>query len=307
MEYGPPPLFNQGVSARARLAFFAFLAIALIVVDSRAKLLETVRVGVGVVMYPVQRALLFPRDVIDRVGDYFTTVGSLTRENEQLKRDSVERAQAVQQTQTLIAENERLRKLLGARERVGNTARLAQALYESRDRFSRKLVLDIGANAGIEVGSPVIDEVGVVGQVTRVFPLSAEVTLLTDKDQTIPVQVLRNGLRGVAFGGVEPGTLDLRFMASNADLQNGDTVITSGIDGVYPAGLAVATASRVERNAKDQFARIVMTPAAGVQSYTHLLVLTVDHSQVPPKPADERKRENEPRKRGDDARKAGRK
>lgn len=299
MEYGPPPLFNQGVSARARLAFFAFLAIALIVVDSRVRMLETVRVGLGVAMYPVQRALLVPRDVVDRVGDFFTTIGSLTRENEQLKRSAVERAQAVQQTQSLLSENERLRKLLGARERIGNTSILAQALYESRDRFSRKLVLDAGSNGGIEAGSPVIDDVGVVGQVTRVFPLTAEVTLLTDKDQTIPVQVVRNGLRGVAFGGVEPGTLDLRFMASNADLVNGDVVTTSGIDGVYPAGLSVATVTRVERNAKDQFARVVMTPTAGVQSYTHLLVLNVDRKVIPPKPAEERKR--------DDARKAGRK
>jgi rod shape-determining protein MreC len=298
VEHGPPPLFNQGISARARLAFFSFLAVALIVIDSRAKLLETVRVGVGVVMFPVQRVLLVPRDVVDRVGEFFSTIGSLTRENEQLKRAAVERAQAVQQSQALVAENERLRKLLGARERVGNTSRLAQALYESRDRFSRKLVLDIGSNAGIEAGSPVIDNIGVVGQVTRVFPLTAEVTLLTDKDQTIPVQVVRNGLRGVAFGGIEPGTLDLRFMASNADLVNGDAVVTSGIDGVYPAGLSVATVTRVERTAKDQFARVVMTPTGGVQSYTHLLVLGVDRSQVPPKPADERKRENEGRKGG---------
>jgi len=250
-------------------------------------------------MYPVQRALLVPRDVIDRVGDFFTTISNLTRENEQLKRSSVEQGQMVQQAQALLAENERLRKLLGARERIGNTSLLAQALYESRDRFSRKLVLDVGKNAGVEAGSPVIDDIGVVGQVTRVFPLTAEVTLLTDKDQTIPVQVVRNGLRGVAFGGVEPGTLDLRFMASNAEIVNGDAVVTSGIDGVYPPGLAVATVTRVERNAKDQFARVVMTPTGGVQSFTHLLVLNVDRRQVPPKPSDEpRKRENEPRKAG---------
>lgn len=302
MEYGPPPLFNQGVSARARLIFFSFLAIALIVIDSRARLLETVRVGVGVVMYPVQRALLVPRDVIDRIGDFFTTVGSVTRENDQLKRQAVEQAQSIQQTQALLAENDRLRKMLGARERTGNTARLAQALYESRDRFSRKLVLDVGSNAGIEAGSPVIDDIGVVGQVTRVFPLTSEVTLLTDKDQTIPVQVVRNGLRGVAFGGVEPGSLDLRFMASNADVNNGDLVVTSGIDGIYPPGLSVATVTRVERVAKDQFARIVMAPTAGVQSHTTVLVLGMDRSRIPPKPVDE------PVKKRDDARgKAGRK
>lgn len=292
MEYGPPPLFKQGVSARARLAFFAFLAVALIVIDSRVRLLETVRVGLGVAMYPVQRALLLPRDVFERVGDFFTAVGSLTRENERLRREAVERAQAVQQAQALLAENERLRKLLDARTRVGNAAMLAQALYESRDWFSRKIVLDIGANAGVTAGNPVIDETGVVGQVTRVFPLTAEVTLLTDKDQTIPVQILRNGLRGVAFGGVEPGTLDLRFMALNVDLVNGDVVVTSGIDGVYPAGLSVATVTRVERNAKDQFARVVLTPTAGVQNHTHLLVLKIDRSQIPPKPEEAGRRED---------------
>jgi rod shape-determining protein MreC len=301
MDYGPPPLFNQGVSARARLVFFSLLAVALIVVDSRARLLETVRVGVGVVMYPLQRAALLPREVVGRIGEFFTTVSSLTRENEALRRAAVEQAQAVQQAQALAAENERLRKLLGARERIGNGAILAQALYESRDRFSRKLVLDVGSQAGVQLGSPVIDDIGVVGQVTRVFPLTAEVTLITDKEHSIPVQVLRNGLRGVAFGGVEPGTLDLRFMASNADVVNGDAVVTSGIDGVYPPGLAVATVTRVERNAKDQFARIVLAPAAGVHNHATLLVLQQDRAQIPPPP------EPQPRRDADKRAKGGRK
>jgi rod shape-determining protein MreC len=169
-----------------------------------------------------------------------------------------------------------LRKLLGAREKAGNAAVLADVLYESRDRFSRRLVLGAGTNDGIRAGSPVIDDAGVVGQVTRTFNETCEVTLLTDKDQSIPVQILRNGLRGVAFGGSEPGTLDLRFMAPNADVVNGDVATTSGLDGVYPSGLMVATVSRVERVAKDQFARIVMTPLAGVESNKHLLVLQVE-------------------------------
>ncbi|HZA95377.1 MAG TPA: rod shape-determining protein MreC, partial [Burkholderiaceae bacterium] len=169
-----------------------------------------------------------------------------------------------------------LRKLLGARERTDNLTVLADVLYESRDRFARKLVLNAGSNEGVRPGSPVIDDAGVVGQITRVFNDTSEVTLLTDKDQSIPVQILRNGLRGVAFGGAEPGTLDLRFMAANADVANGDVVTTSGIDGVYPSGLMVATVSRVERAAKDQFARIVMSPVAGIESNKHLLILLVE-------------------------------
>ncbi|MCX8006239.1 MAG: rod shape-determining protein MreC [Burkholderiaceae bacterium] len=301
MDYGPPPLFNQGVSARARLLFFACLAVALIVIDARARLLETVRVGVGVVMYPLQRALLVPRDVAVRVGEFFTTVSALTRENERLRRAALEQAHIVQQAQALAAENERLRKLLGARERMATGGIVAQALYESRDRFSRKLVLDAGSQAGVQLGSPVIDELGVVGQVTRVFPLTAEVTLITDKEQAIPVQILRNGLRGVAFGGNEPGTLDLRFMAANADVVNGDLAVTSGIDGVYPAGLPVATVTRVERTAKDQFARIVLAPLAGVHSHAAFLVLKMERAQIPPPPEPERRRE--PDKRGKAVRK----
>jgi rod shape-determining protein MreC len=285
MDYGPPPLFNQGVSARARLAFFSFLAIALIIIDSRVRMLETVRVGLGVVLYPMQRALLVPSRVADTVADYFTSVTSLTRENEQLKRKQFEASQSLQQARELAVENERLRKLLGARERLGNAAVLADVLYESRDRFARKLVINVGINDGVRAGSPVIDDAGVVGQITRAFNETSEVTLLTDKDQSIPVQILRNGLRGVAFGGAEAGTLDLRFMAPNADVVNGDTATTSGIDGVYPSGLMVATVSRVERAAKDQFARIVMSPVAGIESNKHLLVLLVEPGKLLAPPA----------------------
>jgi rod shape-determining protein MreC len=285
MDYGPPPLFNQGVSARARLAFFSFLAIALIIIDSRVRMLETVRVGLGVVLYPVQRALLVPSRVADTVADYFTSVTSLTRENEQLKRKQFETSQSLQQARELAVENERLRKLLGARERLGNAAVLADVLYESRDRFARKLVINVGINDGVRAGNPVIDDAGVVGQITRAFNETSEVTLLTDKDQSIPVQILRNGLRGVAFGGAEPGTLDLRFMAANADVVNGDVATTSGIDGVYPSGLMVATVGRVERAAKDQFARIVMAPVGGIESNKHLLVLLVEPAKLAAPPA----------------------
>src|SRR5512135_2066858 len=108
MDYGPPPLFNQGVSARARLAFFSFLAIALIVVDSRLKVLETVRVGLGVVLYPLQTAMRVPGRLIDRVDDYFTSVDRLTRENEALKRQAVERAQQILLADQLRVENAQL-------------------------------------------------------------------------------------------------------------------------------------------------------------------------------------------------------
>ncbi|MFN7572199.1 MAG: rod shape-determining protein MreC [Betaproteobacteria bacterium] len=297
MDHAPPPLFTQGVPARARLAFFALLAVALMIVDARVRALDTMRLGVGVLLYPLQQAVLLPVRAAEAVGDYFASATALGRENEQLRRSLAEQAQAVQQARQLQAENDRLRALLAASERAAVPGMLAQVVYESPDRFSRKLVVDRGATQGVRPGQPVIDDRGVVGQVTRSFPLTAEVTLLTDKEQSIPVQIVRNGLRGVAFGGAEPGTLELRFMATNADLVAGDEALTSGLDGVYPAGLAVARVERVERVGGEQFARVVMRPAAGVDAHTHLLVLQVEPAAVAPPPAAEPARGRDARRR----------
>lgn len=272
---GPPPLFNQGVSARARLAFFSILAVALIVVDSRVKVLETLRLGLGVVLYPLQQVMLLPGEAASRIGDYFSSVDRLSRENEALRRDAVARAQQLAGADYLQHENQQLRALLGVRDRSGADGLVAEVLYESRDKYSRRLTIDKGSADRLRPGLPVVDAIGVVGQVTRVFPASAEVTLITDKDQTIPVQIVRNGLRGVAYGGIDPGTLDLRFMANNADIAQGDVAVTSGLDGVYPAGLPVGRVERIERDVRDQFARVVLTTAAGVHSNVYLLVLRV--------------------------------
>ncbi len=284
MEYGPPPLFNQGVSARARLAFFSFLAVALIVVDARVKALEVIRSGVSVVLYPFEQLMLLPGEGVSRVGEYFTSVSQLQRENQQLRLLRLGQTYELQQLAQMQAENEHLRKLIDVKTRTSVPTVVAEVSYEAQDRFFRKLVINKGAQEGLQAGQPVLDAAGVVGQVTRVSSHTAEITLLTDKDQSLSVQVLRNGLRGVAFGSPQAGTLDLRFMASNADIVNGDQLVTSGLDGVYPAGLAVGRVIRVERNAKDQFARISAEPAAGVHQNSFVVVLQVEPQAAPTPP-----------------------
>jgi rod shape-determining protein MreC len=281
MEYGPPPLFNQGVSARARLAFFSFLAILLIVIDARVNALDTIRIGVGVMLYPLQRVLLWPRDALASAGRYLVTVGNLTQENAQLRESATERAARLLQDEQLRLENAHLRQLLALRERTSAKTQSVQLLYEPRDRFTHKLVIDRGSSDGLRAGNPVIDEQGVVGQITRVFPMVSEVTVLTERDQSIPVEVVRNALRCVAFGGSEPGTLELHFLAANADVSSGDTVVTSGLDGLYPAGLPVGTIARVERDVKDQFARVIVRPAGGVNANGTLVVLQVTATPLP--------------------------
>ncbi|HEX4585796.1 MAG TPA: rod shape-determining protein MreC [Burkholderiaceae bacterium] len=296
MEYGPPPLFNQGVSARARLAFFAFLAVLLIVIDARVNALDTIRVGVGVMLYPLQRALLWPRDALVQIGRYVTTVSTLTRDNERLRASAAQGAALLLQDEQLRLENARLRQLQGLRERTAVKTQTAQLLYEPRDRFTHKLVIDRGSSDGVRAGNPVIDEQGVVGQVTRVFPMVSEVTVLTERDQSIPVEVSRNGLRCIAFGGAEAGTLELRFLAANADVASGDAVVTSGLDGLYPPGLPVGTIARVERDVKDQFARVVVNPAGGVDANGVLVVLQVTAAPLPAPPREDARGERSGRR-----------
>jgi len=172
-------------------------------------------------------------------------------------------------------ENSRLRHLLALRERVTTPAQAAQVLYDAADPYTRKVVVDRGLVAGVVAGSPVVDESGVLGQVTRVYPMISEVTLVTDRDQAIPVLNTRTGARGVAFGdsALRSNALELRFMAADADVQSGDLLTTSGVDGVYPPGLPVARVTSVERRADSGFARISCTPVAGVSAVVHVMIL----------------------------------
>ncbi len=282
MEYGPPPLFNQGVPARARLALFSLVASVLIIIDAQVNALDVVRNGVGVLLYPVQRVLLWPRDLAETIGEYFVSNRSLIQENARLREQSVALALRMQEAAQLQQENDQLRKLAGLGARLAVPAQVVNALYESRDPFSHRIVIDRGGKDGMRAGGPVLDEQGVVGQVTRVFPVSAEVTLVTDKEQSLPVQIARNGLHAIAFGSSEPSSLELRFLPANVEIQSGDSVITSGLDGIFPAGLPVATVTRVDRDVKDQFARVILKPVAGLSKSRMLLVLMVEAPPLPP-------------------------
>jgi rod shape-determining protein MreC len=281
MEYSPPPLFKQGASARVKVVFFSLIALVLLIADARFRTMGTIRQLVGTGLYPLQVVALLPRDAIYMAGNYFSTLSAVQRENNALKEEQVANAQTLQQVHQLQVENAQLRKLLDASERLPGKSVLGEILYDARDAFTRKVILDRGSRSGVRPGQPVIDDIGVVGQVTRVFPFTSEVTLLTDKEQAIPVQVVRTGLRSVVYGQGHSGSLDLRFMPVNADIKNGDVLVTSGIDGIYPAGLAVAKVVQVESKSSDAFARIICLPIAGVDRNRQLLVLLTEQNLAP--------------------------
>ena len=269
----PPPFFRRGPSPLARLAFFGLISVALLFVDTRYHYLEGLRHVVATILYPLQRAVQMPGEALAWVGGYFTSLRDLTDENAMLKQLSVEHAAASQAFVATQQENARLRALLGIRANYASAAKTVEVLYTSRDPFAQKLFVDKGMDADIQPGEAVIDADGVVGQVTRVYPYMAEVTLVTDKDHAVPVQVQRSGVRSVLYGAGAGRAPELRFMAPSADIQVGDVLVTSGLDGTYPPGLAVARVTTLERDTGQIFARIACTPLAGVDRSEHLLVL----------------------------------
>jgi len=287
MEHTPPPFFKRGPAPLVRLFFFASLSLALLIVDARFRYAEGLRSALALVAYPLQKLATAPFDLAEAVGGYFTTQAQLRDENAELRAKALAYSQDAQRYQAAEAEAGQLRRLIGAAERLEVRATPAEVVYGSRDPYAHKVFIDRGAQQGIRAGSPVADESGLIGQVTRVHPLLSEVTLLTDQDQATPVQIVRNGLRAVAFGGGPSGMLELRFMAPNAEIQNGDRLVTSGIDGTYPPGLPVGIVERIERDAEHSFARVLVVckPAAGVDRGRYVLVL-VNESKAPPRPDD---------------------
>ncbi len=273
LDRSPPPFFRQGPSALTKLLLCAALAIFLMVADARFKLADPARAGLSLLLHPVQQVLLAPVDAWERGGDYLRgTERAMAAEN-LARRQLVEQAERLSRAQQLQAENERLRALLGLQPALAVQSLAAEVLYESADPYSRRVVIDRGASKGVPLGAPVINEQGVLGQVTRVYPLSAEVTLLVDKDAAIPVLNTRSQQRGAAFGGSDGAGMELRFMPANADVREGDLLTTSGLDGVYPAGLPVATVSRVERRGDSSFARVLLKPVTRPDTARHALVL----------------------------------
>ena len=286
MEHSPPPFFKRGPTPLVRLLLCSLLSVALLISDARYQFLDGIRQAVAVVAYPLQRAAAAPAAMLHRVGEFFVTQSALRNENAQLAEQRLQDAAALQRYRALAAENAHLRELLAMHQRFPESTVVAEVLYTGRDPFTRKIVVDKGAQQDIKAGRPVIDQIGVVGQVTRVYPWLAEVTLITDKGQAVPVQNLRNGLRAVLGGTGSDGQIELKFIPLNADFQNGDELVTSGIDGIYPPGLPVAIVSNVERNAAYLFARITGRPMAGVSSHGQVLILNSD-IKVPERPAEE--------------------
>lgn len=259
----------------SKLVLLGLLSVLLMSADHRLGLSQPLRSAISLVLAPAQWLTLLPSRGVAWLQTYFTGVDEARDAALQYQARTIAQAQRLQQAEGLLQENRHLRELLQMREETAGPAKAVQVLYETADPYSHRVVVDKGLLSGIAPGSAVIDVAGVVGQVTRVYPLSSEVTLLTDRDQSIPVLNARTGQRFIAFG--DPltlgGSLELRFVPAGVDMQPDDLLTTSGVDGVYPAGLHVGRVVQVDRRTDTTFAKVHARPMARHRG-RHMLVLT---------------------------------
>lgn len=275
---------SRGPTPAARLVFFMVLSLLLMFVDARFQYLEAVRSAIAVLISPLQRVASLPAVVLEQGAEFFVTQGRLVAENRELRRQHERDAAQLLPAAAIQQENQQLRAMLDLQRRENLKGSFAEIVYAAHDVFSMKLLISKGASDRIRAGQVVMDEQGVIGQITRVYPWLSEVTLVTEKDHAVPVQIQRNGVRTVVFGAGDASQLVIRYMPVSTDIQNGDLLVTSGIDGVYPQGIPVAKVIKIERNPGYPFARIVCAPLGGVDQHRHMLVLA-PLAQQPARPA----------------------
>ncbi|GAA5232692.1 rod shape-determining protein MreC [Verticiella sediminum] len=286
-----PSLFRHGPPAWVRLSIFLLLAVSMMVVDARWRVLDVARQYIGVAVYPFQYVMLLPRDAARQLTDWLDTAERIRAEDEAQRQRRIEVAQLATYAAQLLEENAQLRRLLGAAQQApADPAVLVELLYESRTQVEQRLIINKGEFAGIKAGNPLIDQNGVVGQVVRAGSVTSEVALLTDRVVSVPVQVLRNGVRAIAFPAATPGKLELRYVPVDADILVDDLLVTSGLGGWFPAGLPVARVEEVAHDPVTGYARVVAQPVAGLDRYRHFLVLrtsgtdlqSIEPSAAPP-------------------------
>lgn len=268
----PPRFFKTGPSPLTRLFFFTLLSIFIMIADNRSNLVSEIRRAIGVIIFPLQKLAYMPFSLQHQAEQYISDL-KLIEEIDHLRQEYLNSRHKLFQLQALTVENQHLRALLGAARQTEIRTVLAEILYTPRDPFNRKITIDKGSSSGIRAGQVVIDDLGVIGQITQVYPWTSEITLITDKDHSVPVQIARNGLRTVISGAGRNSELELRFLSINTDIRQEDLLVTSGIGGVYPPGLPVGHVSHIKYDRSREFALITCTPVAGVDRHRQVLIL----------------------------------
>lgn len=273
LSQSPPPFFRQGLSARIKLFIALAAATLLMQLDSEVNIAKPLRQGLSVVLYPIVEALLVPRDFALWLTDRLKTVAELADEVDRMREEQLRNAATLLLADQVQTENRNLRELLEIRQQDSLPGVVAKVRSGLQDSLSRKVLIDKGLEHRVSIGDPVINSQGVVGQVSRVFPLTSEVRLLSDEQLMVPVFLPSAGIRGISQGLGQQDGFQIRFVNLAAQIKEGDLIVTSGLDGLYPAGLAVGEVSLVVGAPQGQFPTVIAKPLASVARQKDVLVI----------------------------------
>ncbi len=280
----PPPLFKQGLSSRLKFFIATTLAILTMVADVHLGVMKPLRQGLSMLLYPVEQVFMFPRNSLA----WFQSYGFVLLDTERAQRQIAEKEALLADTTLMVdqlrLENESLRALVALGKEVKHRTLVAKISHETRDAFSNRIVINRGSQDGVVPGHPVVNAQGLIGQVVRVSPITSEVSLVTDSTLSIPVNLPRSGIRTLTQGAGNGQQLELRYLNINAEIEPGDLLSTSGLDGIYPPGIPVATIDQVERVGNGRFMRAWATPVSSIGTRQHVLVILVNQELIPPAP-----------------------
>jgi rod shape-determining protein MreC len=267
-------LFNKGPSLLSKLLLLTFISILLMGIDFRFHYLKSIRQFTNVLTKPFHAVLNLPIDIYDFTTQYFSNQSHLIHENETLKLNIDALKADLQRLDYIDQENDQLRNLLEVRNTHKFKTEAVSIIYSRFDPFNQKIIIDGGQNKDFQPGQPVIDALGLVGQISSVFPETSEVTLIIDKKMSVPIQIQRNGLRAITNGNGQNETISLSYLPNSVDVMKGDILKTSGIDTIYPEGIAVAEILEIKHDPKLPFAKIICKPISAIRNHSHVLVVT---------------------------------
>jgi len=243
------------------------------VCDHRYHRLGEIRDTLSLGVYPLQWIVDAPLRFSHKIQGYFQTHRDLMQENEQLREAQLIQSGRLQQFAALEAENTRLRVLLQSSERRSELLMVAEIMQVDKDPFNHRIVLDKGKRDQVIVGQPIIDAQGILGEVMEVHPFTSCAILISDASHAVPVENVRNGVRGILVGTGSIDNLELQYVPTTADIQVGDTLVTSGLGGRYPSGYPVGVIHQIKYDPGESFASVYVKPSAHLDRGHQVLLI----------------------------------
>lgn len=266
-------LFQNSRTANTRILVFVMISIAVMFLDHRFGHLDSIRSALLTVIYPVQYVVNVPVKLVSAVNQYSNTHSSLLKENDQLKQDQLLLNSKLQRFAILQAENNRLRELFESSLKLSERVLIAELMAVDLQPFRHQIRINKGQNQGAYDGQPILDANGIMGQIIHVSPFYSDVILITDPTHSLPVEINRNGLRAIAVGTGQKDLLLLEHLPTNADIDVGDLIVSSGLGRRFPAGYPVGVVEKITLDPGEPFAKIIVKPSAKLQRSREVLLV----------------------------------